>query len=139
MLAQVRAVATAAGSADDFSGLQPGSFDCVLLNSVVQYFPDIDYLLRVLRGALQVVQPGGSVFIGDVRNLLLLEAFHTSVQLSQVSASLPSANCCSGSASNCNWRQNWSSPRPSSQGCADTFRRSVTLRCSPSEDGAATS
>jgi hypothetical protein len=40
----------------------------VILNSVVQYFPTIDYLMNVLEGAVKVVRPGGSIFIGDVRN-----------------------------------------------------------------------
>src|SRR3989442_7924392 len=35
-------------SADDFRGIEPGSFDTVVLNSVVQYFPDGAYLERVL-------------------------------------------------------------------------------------------
>ena len=67
--------------ADDFEGIEPGSFDLVMLCSVVQYFPTIDYLLRVLDSAARVVRPGGAIFLGDVRNLQLLEAFHTSVQL----------------------------------------------------------
>ena len=75
--------------ADDFDGLEPNSFDLVILNSVVQYFPSIDYLLRVLEGAVNMVRPGGSIFIGDVRSLPLLEAFHLSVQLYQAPASLP--------------------------------------------------
>lgn len=69
-------------AADDFSGFGPGSFDTVILNSVVQYFPSIEYLMRVLTKALSVVQ-GGSIFLGDIRNLLLLEAFHLSVELHQ--------------------------------------------------------
>ena len=67
--------------ADDFSGWQAGTFDTVILNSVVQYFPSIDYFVRVLEGAMRVVKPTGTVFVGDVRNLQLLEAFHTSVQM----------------------------------------------------------
>ncbi len=54
-------------------------FDVVVLNSVIQYFPDLDYLMTVLEGAVESVRPGGAVFIGDVRSLPLLEAFHTSV------------------------------------------------------------
>src|SRR6185369_191841 len=77
--------------ADNFDGLEPDSFDVVILNSVVQYFPSIDYLLRVIEGAVKVVRPGGSIFIGDVRNLPLLEAFHLSVQLHQAPLSLPIA------------------------------------------------
>lgn len=76
-------------AADNFDGIEPGSFDLVILNSVVQYFPSIDYLLRVVEGALKVVRPGGSIFIGDVRTLSLLEAFHCAVQLHQAPASLP--------------------------------------------------
>ena len=29
-------------AADDFSGIEPGSFDVVVLNSVIQYFPGLD-------------------------------------------------------------------------------------------------
>ena len=75
--------------ADDFSGIEKASFDTVILNSVVQYFPDVDYLLRVLRSAVDVVKPGGSIFVGDVRSLPLLEALHTSIQIQQAPDSLP--------------------------------------------------
>jgi amino acid adenylation domain-containing protein len=69
--------------ANRFEGIAPESFDTVILNSVVQYFPDLDYLLEVIRGAVRAVADGGVVFLGDVRNLDLLEAFHTSVELYQ--------------------------------------------------------
>ncbi|NOT26209.1 MAG: amino acid adenylation domain-containing protein, partial [Acidobacteria bacterium] len=68
--------------ADDEDGLEPGAYDTVALPSIVQYFPSVDYLLRVLDAVfLRALAPGGSVFIGDVRNRLLHEAFHASVQL----------------------------------------------------------
>ncbi len=73
--------------ATDFEGIE-AAFDAVILNSVVQYFPNIDYLIRVLEGAVQATVPGGFIFIGDVRNLQLLQAFHTSVQLYQAEPSL---------------------------------------------------
>ena len=57
-----------------------GRFDVVVMNSVIQYFPDIDYLMSVLEGAVTAVRPGGAIFIGDVRSLPLLETFHTSVE-----------------------------------------------------------
>ncbi|HYO99536.1 MAG TPA: amino acid adenylation domain-containing protein [Pyrinomonadaceae bacterium] len=76
-------------SADDFEGIEPGSFDAVVLNSIVQYFPSVDYLLKVLEGAARAVRPGGFIFVGDVRALPLLEAFHFSVQLHQASPTLP--------------------------------------------------
>ncbi|WP_304452764.1 non-ribosomal peptide synthetase [Nocardiopsis sp. YSL2] len=54
-------------------------FDLVVVNSVSQYLPDADYLASVLDAALRVLRPGGAVFVGDVRSLPLLEAFHLSV------------------------------------------------------------
>ena len=74
--------------ADDFAGLDPGAYDTVILNSVVQYFPSVEYLVRVLEGAAKVVKPGGAIFLGDLRSLQLLDAFHTSVQLYDARPSL---------------------------------------------------
>jgi len=53
--------------------------DCVVLNSVAQYFPSRDYLTSVLAEASQIVAPGGHIFVGDLRSLRLAEAFHASV------------------------------------------------------------
>jgi amino acid adenylation domain-containing protein len=69
------------GLAHELAFLSDDSVDLVILNSVVQYFPSIDYLLKVLREALRVTRRGGHIFVGDVRSLPLLEAYHTSVQL----------------------------------------------------------
>lgn len=74
--------------ADNFEGIEAEAFNAVILNSVVQYFPSINYLLRVLEGAVARVEPGGFIFVGDVRSLPLLEAFHSSVQLSRAPSSL---------------------------------------------------
>ncbi len=78
--------------ADDFTGMSTDAFDAVFIVSVAQYFPSVDYLLKVLEGAVNVVEPGGFIFLGDVRNKGLLEAFHTSVQLYKAPASLSVAN-----------------------------------------------
>lgn len=60
--------------------VRPGeTYDTVILNSVVQYFPSVDYLFEVLEQALSAMPDGGHVFLGDVRSLRLLEAFHASV------------------------------------------------------------
>ncbi|MEH1861773.1 MAG: amino acid adenylation domain-containing protein [Nostoc sp.] len=67
--------------ADNFEDIEAGSFDTVILNSVIQYFPCIDYLLQVLEGAVRSVDNGGCIFVGDVRSLPLLEAYHASVEL----------------------------------------------------------
>ena len=75
----------------DFAGLEPDSVDVVILNSVVQYFPNIDYLVKVIEGAVKVTKPGGAIFIGDVRNLDLLAAFHAAVQLDKAAPSQSAA------------------------------------------------
>ncbi|MBG0566360.1 amino acid adenylation domain-containing protein [Actinoplanes aureus] len=40
--------------------------DLVILNSVVQHFPDVAYLERVLTGAVEAASSTGRVFVGDV-------------------------------------------------------------------------
>jgi amino acid adenylation domain-containing protein/non-ribosomal peptide synthase protein (TIGR01720 family) len=67
-------------AADDLSFVEDGSVDLVILNSVVQYFPSAEYLIDVLAEAARVTRRGGKIFVGDVRSLPLLRAFHTSVQ-----------------------------------------------------------
>ncbi|MFF7160432.1 amino acid adenylation domain-containing protein [Streptomyces sp. NPDC008086] len=54
-------------------------FDCVVINSVAQYFPGRDYLTEVLTEASKIVVPGGHIYVGDLRSLKLAEAFHSSV------------------------------------------------------------
>lgn len=74
--------------ATDWEGVEPAAFDVVILNSIVQYFPSQDYLMQVLESALQAVAAGGVLFVGDVRSLPLLTAFHTWVQFCQADEGL---------------------------------------------------
>ncbi|MGH3971721.1 MAG: amino acid adenylation domain-containing protein, partial [Pseudonocardiaceae bacterium] len=74
-------------AADDVDGLPVGVFDVVVLNSVVQYFPNADYLVRVLRSAVGLLAPGGAVFVGDVRHQRLVRYLHTAVQLHRCTTS----------------------------------------------------
>jgi amino acid adenylation domain-containing protein/non-ribosomal peptide synthase protein (TIGR01720 family) len=75
-------------TAEDFSDIDESAFDMVIINSVVQYFPNVDYLQRVLDGAIRAVRPGGYVFIGDVRSEPLLKALHASIQFASAEASV---------------------------------------------------
>ena len=70
-------------SAENFEGFAENSFSTVIVNSVAQHFPSRAYLDRVIENAVRVVRPGGHVFIGDQRNLLLLEAYAASVEAFQ--------------------------------------------------------
>jgi len=68
-------------TADDFQAVDGEKFDKIILNSVVQYFPSIDYLINVLEQAVRVVSPGGVIFLGDVRSWPLFEMLRTSIEL----------------------------------------------------------
>jgi 2-polyprenyl-3-methyl-5-hydroxy-6-metoxy-1,4-benzoquinol methylase len=72
----LQGVRLAKQTADDLIGFESEVFDTVIINSVVQYLPSVDYLVRVLEGAVRRTAPGGIVFVGDVRSLPLIEAFH---------------------------------------------------------------
>jgi amino acid adenylation domain-containing protein len=78
------------GLAHDLEFLQVGSVDLVILNSVVQYFPSVTYFLQVLAQAVRVTGEGGHIFLGDVRNFALLDAFTASVQLHKARGSMTS-------------------------------------------------
>ncbi|MFJ3232907.1 amino acid adenylation domain-containing protein [Streptomyces sp. NPDC086787] len=77
--------------ADDADGLPTEFFDTVVLNSVVQYFPDASYLSRVLDVALDRLAPGGRILVGDVRNHGTLRTFLTAVHHAQHPEDGPSA------------------------------------------------
>ncbi|MEU8893090.1 amino acid adenylation domain-containing protein [Streptomyces sp. NPDC048442] len=65
-------------SAHELPEVAEGAFDTVVINSVAQYFPGADYLTSVLEWATKAVDRG-RVFIGDVRDMSLLDVFHADV------------------------------------------------------------
>ena len=74
--------------ATDFNGIETEKYDTVILNSVVQYFPSLEYLMNVLEKAIASTTSDSFIFIGDIRSLPLLTAFHASVQLEQAEPSV---------------------------------------------------
>jgi hypothetical protein len=74
--------------ATDLVGIE-GEFDVVVINSVIQYFPNSGYLVRVLKDAAERRAPSGKIFIGDVRSLPLLRALRISVELHNAPDALP--------------------------------------------------
>ena len=71
------------GDALNLSAFGSMTFDTIVINSVAQYFPSTNYFNKVLKQALDCLSDGGKLFLGDVRNLDLLEAFATSTVLYQ--------------------------------------------------------
>lgn len=57
------------------AGFPPAGPDCVLLNSVTQCFPNVEYLTAVLHDAVGLVAPGAVVVVGDIRHAGLLDAY----------------------------------------------------------------
>ena len=66
--------------------LPQGYFDTIILNSVIQYFPNAGYLAEVIDNATDLLAPGGALFIGDVRNHSLQAALQTAVALARTGA-----------------------------------------------------
>lgn len=81
-------VELARSAAHELDRLESKTFDTIVLNSVIQYFPSVDYLVEVVEKAVELVKPGGKILLGDVRSLPLLETFHAAVQLTHASDSL---------------------------------------------------
>jgi len=52
-------------------------YSCIIVNSVIQYLPSIKSLVDSLKQLIKATKPGGSVLIGDVRSLELLDVFLT--------------------------------------------------------------
>ncbi|MFE6281176.1 amino acid adenylation domain-containing protein [Streptomyces sp. NPDC057877] len=73
-------------AAEVTDGLPVGFFDTVVINSVVQYFPSLDHLRKVIRGAMGLLAPGGALFLGDVRDLRQARVFQTGIQLARAGA-----------------------------------------------------
>ncbi len=59
------------------------TYDTVILNSVVQYFPNVEYLLDVLKQCISKIRAKGHLFIGDIRSLVHLRSFHAQALLNK--------------------------------------------------------
>lgn len=75
--------------ATDLDDLPEGGFDTVIINSVVQYFPDAAYTREVIERASRLVAPGGHIFVGDVRDLRSHLTFHRSLALARMAPDAP--------------------------------------------------
>ncbi|MDX2600462.1 amino acid adenylation domain-containing protein [Streptomyces caniscabiei] len=73
-------------AAEVTDGLPTGFFDTVVINSVVQYFPSLDHLHQVIRGALGLLAPGGALFLGDIRDLRQARVFQSGIQTARADA-----------------------------------------------------
>jgi amino acid adenylation domain-containing protein len=68
-------------ASDELRGVPDGAFDCVVVNSVSQYFPGRGYLHDTVLAAMRKLAPRGVLFFGDVRDLRFLPTFHAAVEV----------------------------------------------------------
>ncbi len=73
-------VSVSCAAADELDRFPAGSFDLVLLNSVLQHFPSSTYLFDVLCKAVSIADEQGHVFVGDVTPYGFRETFFTWVE-----------------------------------------------------------
>ena len=85
---QIRNAAVCQGVAEEVSqvDLLPDDevIDTVIINSVAQYFPNLDYLDSVITQSIEKISEG-RIFLGDILDFRLLETFHLSVEAYKVS------------------------------------------------------
>ncbi|HEY0189504.1 MAG TPA: amino acid adenylation domain-containing protein [Kofleriaceae bacterium] len=72
-------------------GLAGRMFDTIVVNSVVQYFPNRRYLDAAIDTLLDHLAEGGALLIGDVRNADLLDAHLCAIERSKLAARTPVA------------------------------------------------
>jgi amino acid adenylation domain-containing protein len=99
LLSQARARLEAAGLGDrvtllqrdlaDLAGFESQSADLVILDSMTQYLPSVEYLVGLLEQIPRLLAPGATIFIGGVRNLELLDALHAAHEISRSSDPVP--------------------------------------------------
>jgi 2-polyprenyl-3-methyl-5-hydroxy-6-metoxy-1,4-benzoquinol methylase len=68
-----------AAPAHSLDGVPEGTFDTVVINSVAQYFPSVDYLTEVVTKAFSLLGDTGAVFLGDLRDFRLLRCMRAGV------------------------------------------------------------
>ena len=69
------------GSADNLEPYADQRFDTIIINSVIFFFYDTEYLLKVVRECCDMLEDGGALFIGDVIDNDMKEVFQTSIEV----------------------------------------------------------
>ena len=69
--------------AEDFSAVDAASLDLVIINGVVQYFPDAGYLIKVIEEASKAIKAGGCIYIGDMQGKSTLPMYHAFDQIAR--------------------------------------------------------
>ncbi|NJL58340.1 MAG: amino acid adenylation domain-containing protein, partial [Desulfobacteraceae bacterium] len=60
-------------AADAIDDIDIEAVDTIIINGVIQFFPGVDYFMKVMEKILRLIRPGGHIFIGDVQSYSLME------------------------------------------------------------------
>jgi len=53
--------------------IDESKYDCILMNSIIQYFPSFKYLFNFIENRIKSIRANGTIVIGDVRHKDLLD------------------------------------------------------------------
>ncbi|MCP4152008.1 MAG: amino acid adenylation domain-containing protein, partial [bacterium] len=68
-LQNIKLFCLAAHEIDQIEKDNPGSFDLIIINSVIQCFPGHNYLRKVMEKAIRQLGEKGTIFVGDIMDL----------------------------------------------------------------------
>ena len=68
------------GFAHEIDVLIEDTFDVVIISSVVQFFPGVIYLKKVIEKALKILNPGGTLIVADVMDTRRKDEFRNSLE-----------------------------------------------------------
>lgn len=71
-------------SADADLPFEKKFFDTIVINSVAQYFPSVEYLLKVINKTIEYLNDDGCLYIGDIQSYTLLRNYHLNDQLNHL-------------------------------------------------------
>ncbi|UNY98316.1 amino acid adenylation domain-containing protein [Zhouia spongiae] len=70
--------------ADEIHNLNVNDVDTIIINSVTQYFPNLNYFEKVLVDSMEKIPGKGFIIVGDIRNYQLMEDFFRSTELYKI-------------------------------------------------------
>ena len=65
--------------ADKLLDLNERDFDLIIMNSVAQYFPGINYMREVILNGIDIMKPHGVIYLGDIMDLDKRDILHKSL------------------------------------------------------------
>jgi len=67
----------------DIKTVKDANIDTIILNSITQYFPNVDYLDEILVKSIEILNLG-KIFIGDIRDYRLVNVLHFSIEAHKI-------------------------------------------------------